>query len=263
VAEQDTTGFVQSSAGRLEFRAIPPRRAPRPTIVFLHDALGSVSTWRDFPDRVCAVTGAAGLVFSRSGHGRSSPRALPRPHTYLHDEATRVLPEVLGAQRVTRPIVIGHSDGATIALLYAASGMPRPEAVVAIAPHVFVEDLTVAGVRETAARFASSDLRHRLWRHHGEQTDSLFAAWTDVWLDPAFRTWNVESDLAASQSPTLLIQGADDEYGSAAQVERISSRLGARCQTIWLGGCGHFPHLERRDAVVAGIETFLQPLLAG
>lgn len=213
-----------------------------PTLVFLHEGLGSVSAWRDFPARLAAATGRAALVFSRAGYGRSPRKPGPWPVEFMHDEAESLALD-------PDSILIGHSDGASIALLYAAAHPVR--ALVLEAPHVFVEDKTVASIA-----LLGDDVRARLARHH-DHADETFAAWRDVWLRPAFRRWNIEPCLPHVHAPTLVIQGEDDEYGTVAQVDAIRRQLGAPCQTLLLPDCGHAPHRDQPDRTLAATTAFI------
>ena len=216
-----------------------------PTLVFLHEGLGSLSAWRDFPARLAAATGRAALVFSRAGYGRSPPKPGPWPVEFMHEEAAALALD-------EESILVGHSDGASIALLYAAAHPVR--ALVLEAPHVFVEDETVASI----ARLGD-DVRARLWRHH-DHADALFAAWRDVWLRPEFRRWNIEACLPRVRAPALVIQGEDDEYGTVAQVDAIREKLGAPCQTLLLPECGHAPHRDQPERTLAAMRAFVQSM---
>jgi pimeloyl-ACP methyl ester carboxylesterase len=234
---------VESPTGqRLEYAWLGPSPAQAPTIVFLHEGLGSLSTWRDFPEALCRRTGCGGLVYSRAGHGRSDPLQAAHSTRFMHDEALVVLPFLLDAFEIHRPILFGHSDGASIALIHAGSGLGNPMALALEAPHVFVEAFNLASIERLCERFATTDLQAKLARHHGDNTEALFRAWTGIWLDPGFRDWNIEQDAARVRCPTLLIQGLEDEYGTTAQVERIAGALGGACETLLLADCGHAPH---------------------
>jgi pimeloyl-ACP methyl ester carboxylesterase len=222
-----------------------------PTLVFLHEGLGSVSAWRDFPARVAAATGRAAIVFSRAGYGRSPMRPAPWPVTFMHEEA-RALEALLAGEGA--PILVGHSDGASIALLYAAEQPVR--ALVLEAPHVFVEDKTVASIAALGG-----DVAARLGKHHADAA-ATFAAWRGVWLDPAFRAWNIESCLARVTAPALLIQGEDDEYGTVAQLDAIEAQLGAPSQRLLLPACGHAPHRDQPARTLAAIAAFVQSITA-
>jgi pimeloyl-ACP methyl ester carboxylesterase len=228
---------------------------PAPRLVFLHEGLGCVGMWRDFPDRLAAATGLGGLVYSRRGHGASEPAPLPRPVRFMHDEAYEVLPALLAAERIEAPILVGHSDGGSIALLHAARFPVR--AVVALAPHVFVEDVSVASIARAAVAYRSGDLRARLERWHGANVDCAFWGWNQVWLDPAFRGWNIEAEVAEIAAPLLVIQGSADEYGTMAQVEAIRRRARGRVETLVLEGCGHNPARERPEETLAAIAAFV------
>jgi pimeloyl-ACP methyl ester carboxylesterase len=254
--------FVAVAGDRLEVRWLgpPPERAP--TLVFVHEGLGSVSTWRDFPARLAAATGCGALLYSRAGYGRSSPVPLPRPVSFMHREAV-VLSALLGALRITRPLLVGHSDGASIALLQAASGdPPRPLALVLEAPHVFTEAHGLASIAHIGAAYADGELRRRLARHHADP-DLAFHGWNRVWLDPAFRDWNIESALPRITAPLLLIQGTGDPYGTLDQLEAIRRGVSGRVQVLTLQGCGHAPHRERSAEVLAAAATFVQDVASG
>ena len=240
----------------------PEDGAAGPTLVFLHEGLGSIALWRDFPTRLCTALGLPGLVYDRWGHGQSEPLDRPRDLRYLHDEAERFLPEVLAEGGVTRPVLIGHSDGGTIALLFAARFPEVPAAVVTEAAHVFVEDLTVAGIQAAGRAFAETDLPTRLARYHGDKTESLFRAWHDRWLAPDFRAWNIEAEIAAVTCPVLVLQGEADQYGTPAQVEAIARGVTGPAETALLPGIGHAPHQEAADQVLALIAEFLRRRLA-
>jgi pimeloyl-ACP methyl ester carboxylesterase len=218
----------------------------------LHEGLGSVDLWRGFPDDLRAATGRRVVAFSRSGHGRSEPPAAPRRPAFFHHEALRVLPDLCARLDVTEPVLVGHSDGASIALIHAAH---HPvSGLVLLAPHVFVEQITVNAIRETREAFVGGDLRERLERYH-DDVDAAFWGWCDVWLDPSFAAWNLDAEAARVTAPTLVIQGADDPYGSLEQVDRIEARVPHARRLVVPGG--HSPHLEQRREVVAAISAFL------
>jgi len=214
------------------------------TLVFLHEGLGSVSAWREFPARLAEATGLGAFVFSRRGYGRSSPLAHPFTPSFMHDEA-RLLPAVLRAAGVGEAILVGHSDGASIALLHAASPPKSVKALLLEAPHVFVEECTVASIGRLRERSRDPELVERFRRHHGDNTVPLLAAWTGAWLDPAFRRWNIEASLPAIECPVLVIQGEDDEYGTLEQVRAIERGVTSRVETLVLPRCGHSPHRDR------------------
>ncbi|MGE0715178.1 MAG: alpha/beta fold hydrolase [Alphaproteobacteria bacterium] len=244
----------------LEYRWFGPRDTGGPVLVFLHEALGSAPLWRDVPAALAEATGLPAMAYSRRGFGGSDARTLPLPVDYLDVEADRALPAVLAALGIADPLLVGHSDGATIALMHA--GSPAGAAVVGVvaeAPHVFVEEETLAGVREALPVYRGG-LREKLMRHHGDQTDGVFSGWHDTWLSPAFRDWNVEHRLSHIRCPTLVIQGLDDQYGTPRQVEAIAARAAGPVETMLLPGCGHVPHRDRRDDVLAAITRFVRNL---
>jgi pimeloyl-ACP methyl ester carboxylesterase len=230
--------------------------AGRAPLVLLHEGLGSVGLWRGFPQALHEATGRRVLSFSRYGHGRSQPPPQPRTPAFFHTEALDVLPALLAALDAPRPILVGHSDGASIALIHA--GRHPVTALVLLAPHVFVEDVTVAAIRETREQYVGGDLRARMARHH-DDPDAAFWGWCDVWLDPAFRAWELDGDVARVRAPALLIQGADDPYGSLEQLDRIEAATAGAARRIVVGG-GHSPHLEHPERVVAAIGAFAAEL---
>jgi pimeloyl-ACP methyl ester carboxylesterase len=250
--------FVEVDGVRLEFRWHGPPPAAAATLVFLHEGLGSITQWRDFPAELCSRLGCGGLVYNRCGHGKSDALSAPRSVEFMHDEATSVLPRLLKIFEIQRPVLIGHSDGASIALIYAGS-VGDPCALVLEAPHVFVEDVTVTRIAELRDMYRTTDLRTRLARHHAN-VDSLFQYWTDVWLRPDFRGWNIESYLPHVMCPTLVIQGRQDEYGTDHQVSAVTSSLGGRCEGLMLDRCGHAPHIDQRARVADIVTQFIRHL---
>lgn len=249
--------IVRIDGYRLEHRWIGAAPGDRPTLVFLHEGLGSVSLWRDFPDAVCERSGCAGLVYSRAGHGTSDARVEARSSCFMHDDALVVLPRVLETAAVRDAILVGHSDGASIAIIATGMGAVAPRALILEAPHVFVEELTIDSIRRTASRYRSTDLRDRLARHHGANVDALFEDWTGVWLSPEFATWNIEACLKGIDRPTLVIQGEDDEYGTPEQVKAIERALGTNCDVLMLADCRHAPHVDQRAATEDAMVRFI------
>jgi pimeloyl-ACP methyl ester carboxylesterase len=232
-----------------------------PVIVFLHEGLGSVSMWRDFPEQLCRAAGRRGLVFSREGYGASTPRPHDQRWTpeFMHLQAREALPALLEAAQVQAPYVLfGHSDGGSIALIHAAAFPERVAGVIALAPHIFVEEVSVSSIAQTRETYLHTDLRQRLARHHAD-VDSAFWGWNDIWLDPAFRSWNIEALLPAIRCPVLAVQGQDDEYGSMAQVDGIAARV-PQAQLLKLPHCGHSPHRDRPDAVIESTCRFIERL---
>jgi pimeloyl-ACP methyl ester carboxylesterase len=250
--------FVSIDGVRLEFAWHGPAPADAPTLVFLHEGLGSITQWRDFPAALCSRTGCGALVYARRGHGRSDPLTGPRSVRFMHHEALTVLPRVLEVFEIRRPILVGHSDGASIALIYAGSGIASPLALALEAPHVFVEEITVTHIAEVRELYPGGDLRTKLARHHGTNVDTLFEYWTEIWLRPEFRGWNIEAYLPGIRCPVIVIQGKDDEYGTERQVETIASTLGDRCEGVMLGNCRHSPHIDQPAKVEELMARFLR-----
>jgi pimeloyl-ACP methyl ester carboxylesterase len=244
----------------LEARYTGPTPPTTPALVFLHEGLGSVSRWRDFPDQLSASTGLTALVYSRAGYGRSDPVPLPRPLDYMQHEGEHVLPEVLDRAGIREAILIGHSDGGSIALVHAATtGRTRTRALLLEAPHVFVEDLSVQNIDAIRARYLdpADDLRDRLAKHH-QHADVAFWGWNRAWLDPGFRAaFNLERYLEQIRCPTLLIQGTDDPYGTSAQLRAIERGIPARVETHELEACGHAPHRDRPERVLELMTRFI------
>ena len=250
---------VDGRAVAIEYAWIGASDSLAPLIVFLHEGLGSVAMWRNYPRQLCAAAGARGLVFSRPGYGRSTPRAPAEkwPVDFMHRQADDVLPAlfaVLGM--VDRPWLFGHSDGASIALLYAAAHPARVAGVIAVAPHVFVEEMGIRSLEAIRATYLTSTLRESLARYHADP-DSAFWGWNDVWLDPAFRAWNIEDRLPAIRCPLLAVQSDDDEYGTMAQLEGIARRVPhARLHKLRRGG--HSPHRTQPAALTEAVVAFLR-----
>ncbi len=256
--------FLSAGGHRLEYSLLHPE-APAsgaPTLVFLHEGLGSVALWKRFPGEVVAATGCPALVYSRYGYGKSDKLAAARKVDYMHREALDVLPEVLEQLGIGAPVLIGHSDGASIALIHAGSGKRPVRGVVAMAPHVFVEEITVKSIAEAGETFRSTDLAERLGRYH-DDVESTFRGWNDIWLHPDFLRWNIEDCLAGVRCPVLLIQGEDDQYGTTAQVEAVARQVSGPVQTLMLPDCAHSPHQSmQKDATVAAIAQFVRNLIA-
>ena len=244
--------FVDVGAERLEVLRIAPERTGT-TLVFLHEGLGSVAGWRGFPRALCDRLGAPGLVYSRRGYGRSTPLAESRATDYLHREAWDVLPALLDRCGVRRPLLVGHSDGGSIALLFAARF--DPIAIAIMAPHVFVEDVTIAGIVQARAAWDEGKLKDPLARVH-DDPDGAFFGWNDGWLNPAFRLWNIEAELPKIRCPVLAIQGYDDQYGTMEQLDRIARQV-PTARLMKLTDCGHAPQRDRPEAVMQAIAELI------
>jgi pimeloyl-ACP methyl ester carboxylesterase len=242
----------------LEAARIDARDPALPTIVMLHEGLGSVAHWKDFPRFLAEATGAGVFLYSRYGHGRSDALQEPRTVSYMHHESYVVLPEILRQAKIERPVVLGQSDGASIAILYAGMFPDSPAGLILEAPHVFVEDITIASITQAREIYQTTDLHERLAPYHAD-VDSTFWGWNNIWLDLSFRDWNIESCLESIQCPVLVVQGAQDEYGTIKQVEAIQRRIPG-ASAIVLDHCKHAPHREQRQATVEAITRFLRSL---
>ncbi len=257
-------GHLGIGTARLEFRRWGPDPSvatpEAPTLVLLHEGLGCVALWRDFPERLAAATGLGVLAYSRAGYGSSTPCALPRPLTYMHDEAREVLPEVLDAIGLRHGVLLGHSDGASIAAIYAGSRPdPRLRGLILIAPHFFTEPEGLAAIAEARQAYETGDLRDRLARYHGN-VEAAFRGWNQAWLDPGFESWDLREFLPGIAQPLLLIQGESDPYGSARQLETARDLAPGPSELRLLPDCGHAPHLERPEETLAAIRRFLSGL---
>jgi len=231
-----------------------PRPAGAPTLVLLHEGLGCVALWRDFPARLAERTGCGVFVYSRPGCGLSDPVPLPRSIDYMHEEAA-LLPRVLDAAGLEKCILVGHSDGASIAVIHAGSCQDfRVRALALMAPHFFVEPMTTASIAETKRAYEQGDLRRRLARYH-RHVDAAFYGWAEPWL--AFAGWNIEQELAHVRVPILILQGADDQYGSAAQIERARAAAYCPVEATLLERCAHSPHLDRPEATLDAVADFV------
>ena len=242
---------------QLELRKIAGSAAAAP-IVFLHEGLGSVSLWTqrgiDWPQQVCNATGRAGVVYSRRGYGQSDPTPGDLPADYMHREAGEVLPALLAALHIDKPVLIGHSDGATIALLYASRH--ALSACIALAPHVLVEKVAIQSIAEAKTAFESGGLRDRLARHHAD-VDGAFRQWNDVWLSEAFRSFDIREECSRITAPLLLIQGLNDEYGTLRQLDEIALSA-PHAERLHLPDCGHSPHRDQPEKTLEAVTGFLR-----
>jgi pimeloyl-ACP methyl ester carboxylesterase len=243
---------------RLETLWFPPEAESGPAIVMLHEGLGSIAHWKDFPRRLAERTGCGVLVYSRYGHGASGRLSEKRTVTYMHHEAQVVLPALLEQHGIASPVLLGHSDGASIALIFAGTFPDAPRALILEAPHVFVEDLTVESIARSKEAYLTTDLPQRLGRYHA-RVDDTFWGWNDIWLDPSFRSWNIEEYLPKIRCPVLLIQGEDDEYGTSRQLDAIRTRLPS-AETLILKQCGHSPHRDQSEASLERVADFIASL---
>ena len=252
---------------RIEHQWIGARDDAVPIIVFLHEGLGSLSQWQDFPARLCAAAGCSGLVYSRPGYGRSTPRGAHEAWgvDFLHQQAHQVLPALLATLRIdgrrNRPWLFGHSDGGSIALLYAAALPDRLAGAVVVAPHIRVEDLSVSSITKTRVAYVETDLRERLARHH-EDPDSAFWGWNNIWLHPPFKQWSIEREIESILCPLLAVQGVDDEYGTLEQIRGIARRL-PQTRLLEVTDCGHSVHRDQPDRLIAATTAFVSQHRSG
>ena len=254
------SGFVRACGHKLEYQLIPAHQINRPTLVLLHEGLGSISMWRDFPARLAAATGCRTLVYSRYGYGQSDVLEQPFKPDFMHHEAHEALPEVLAALEIENPVLVGHSDGGSIALLHAGIGDPVAGLVV-MAPHCFVEDISIRSIEAAKRTFETTDLSDRLAKHHRD-VRRTFYGWNDIWLDPEFRSWNIESCLSDIRCPILAIQGEDDEYGTMAQIEAVArhATTSSGVELLKLADCRHSAHKDQTLAVIDAIDRFVEML---
>jgi len=253
-----TEGFLQLRGIRLEYQWLGPPPERGPTLVFLHEGVGCVSSWGSFPERLINRTGLSGLVYSRAGYGKSDPAPLPRPTDFMDDEA-EVLARLLEQLEIQESILMGHSDGASIALICASrDDATSVRGLVLEAPHVFTEPSGLESIAEIAEVYRTTELRARLARHHGTNTDIAFWGWNDVWLHPDFRAWNIEVVLPAIRVPMLLIQGNEDQYGTWQQIEAIQRGAGGPVEVLAVRDCGHAPHREQAELTLGAMAEFIQ-----
>jgi pimeloyl-ACP methyl ester carboxylesterase len=254
---------VAVPGGRVEYRDIPgdlpgdlPGTADRAPLLFLHEGLGSVGLWRGFPERIAAATGRRAVAYSRLGHGWSDPPPAPRRPDFMDDEAARVVPALAAALGLDRPVLVGHSDGASIALLHAATA--DVTGLVVMAPHVCVEELGLAEIGRARRAYTEGDLRDRMARRHRDP-DAAFWNWNDVWLHPGFREWDITPRLAGITCPVLAVQGTADPYGSVRHVEAVRDAARGPVELLLLD-CGHAPHLEQPQRVESAVVAFIRAL---
>jgi len=250
--------FLNIRGHRLEFAWWGPQKASGPTLVFLHEGLGCLDLWRDFPRQLSEATGLGAFAYSRQGYGRSDPVELPRSLRYMHQEA-ELLPEILSAAGITEPLLIGHSDGASIAIIYAGGEQgPRMRGLILEAPHVFAEEFGLKTIAQLADEFRTTDLPEKLVRYHGENVQGAFWGWNRAWLDPGFRTWNLEQYLPRIRVPMLILQGLDDRYGTLKQIEAIQRQSGGPVEAQTLAACGHSPHRDQPRTVLEAMAGFIR-----
>ena len=258
IMKLDDVGLLPIGPQRLEYRMIGPRPGEAPTIVMLHEGLGCVGLWGDFPDRLQKATGCGVFVYSRAGYGQSSPVTLPRPLSYMHDEARDTLPKLLDAIGFHDGFLLGHSDGASIAAIYAGSHQDhRLRALVLIAPHFFTEEEGIASIVEARKNYETTDLRAKLARWHAD-VDNAFTGWNGAWLDPKFREWDITEFLAYIRIPILIVQGEGDQYGTVKQIEAAERECYCPVEVALLPGAKHSPQREAPDATLKAVSEFVK-----
>jgi pimeloyl-ACP methyl ester carboxylesterase len=255
---------VQTADCRLRVKRIEPESASlvkdRPALVFLHDALGCIERWKDFPETLCESLGCSGLIYDRRGYGGSDMFEGPWSVDYLEIESLTYLPELLNECDIDNAVLIGHSDGGTIALITAASRYNRVKGIVTEAAHIFVESITIQGIRRTVEAFETTSLKEKLAKYHKEHTRTIFFRWADRWLSPEFSQWNIQKDLYRITCPVFVLQGEDDDYGTAAQVEGIAHQVSGPVHVKLIPDCGHIPHFQAKDTVLSEMARFIKGL---
>lgn len=255
------TGSLRIGTSDLEYRFLGPAPDTAPTIVMLHEGLGSAGLWGDFPETLQAATGCGVFAYSRAGYGHSSPVTLPRPIDYMHIEALEVLPKLLDAIGFRRGLLLGHSDGASISAIYAGSHQDhRVQGIALIAPHFIVEDISVQSIAEIRTAYETAGLRQKLARWH-KDVDNAFYGWNSAWLDPKFRNWDISEYLAYIRVPVAVIQGEGDQYGTMRQVEIIREECYCPVDVTMLPAAGHSPHREAPEATLDAITQFASAVL--
>ena len=256
-------GSLRIGAADIEYRMLGPAPAASPTIVMLHEGLGSAALWGEFPEKLQAATGAGVFAYSRAGYGASTPVNLPRPIDYMHIEALEVLPQLLDAIGLQRGLLLGHSDGASIAAIYAGAHQDRRvQGVALIAPHFVVEDISVSSIADIKIAYETTNLKTKLARWHRD-VDNAFYGWNGAWLDPRFRDWDISQYLADIDVPVAIIQGADDQYGTIRQIEIARQRCRCPLDVTLIPAAGHQPHREAPDVTLTAIAGFANAVFAG
>ncbi len=259
---KEHTNFLRIAGKRLEIARYGPSPEDAPTLVFLHEGLGCVSMWRDFPARLAAATGCGALVYSRLGYGLSDPCSLPRPVRFMHDEGLQTLPGLIDAAGIRECILIGHSDGGSIAIIYAGGTPALPlRGLITEAAHVFCEKITLESIRNAGRAFKNGDLRSNLEKFHCANTDCAFWGWNGAWLHPDFVDWNLEQYLPGIRVPMLAIQGEEDEYGTSAQLDAIVRQAGKKVETLMLKNCNHCPHQQQEAKTFDAMRAFILSIL--
>lgn len=255
-------GFLVVEGKKLEYAWHGPNPKDALTLVFLHEGLGCVDLWRGFPAKVAEETGCGVLVYSRLGYGRSDPCPLPRPVGFMHEEGLRVLPRVIEAAGVREFVIIGHSDGGSIGIIY-AGGVTHPmlRGIATEAAHVFCEDITISSIEQARESYINGDLKTKLAKFHGSNTDCAFFGWNGVWLNPEFVKWNIEEYLPGIKVPLMAMQGEKDQYGTIAQIEAIQRQAGRGARVEIIAECGHSPHLEKEKTVLNLIKNFVADVM--
>lgn len=253
--------FITVHSHRISMKWIYGETSPvSPVLVFLHEGLGSITMWRDFPEQICTETGLTGVVYDRPGHGDSDPLPQHRTPGYLHDEALKYLPLFLEKNSIDKPLLIGHSDGGSIALLYAAHFPEKAIGIISEAAHVFLEDVSITGIQNAVDKYESANLKKGLIKFHGDKTDAVFYGWAQTWLSPEFRKWNIVDEIKNITAPSLIIQGEEDEYGTGKQVDAIVNNVRGESEKYIIPGCGHVPHFQARDLVTEKMIEFIKKL---
>ena len=258
------TIYVNAADCRFRVKTIHPHRLEhntfRPNLVFLHEGLGCIELWRDFPEKLCLSTGCSGLVYDRKGYGESEPFEDTWPSDYLHKEALIYLPALLKTVGVTDIVLIGHSDGGTIALMAASFYNNRIRGIITEAAHIFVEDITLSGIRRAVIDFETTVLKEKLSHYHKKNTEAIFYRWANRWLSSEFKSWNIEEYLIKITCPVLAIQGEDDEYGTPAQIEGIANLVSGPADVVLIPKCGHVPHFQAPKRVLGEMKQFISKI---
>lgn len=256
--------YVELKNTRLGMKRTPGKQAKTegPCLVFLHEGLGCIEMWKDFPDTLCAETGLPGVVYERKGYGRDAPDEGNWALDYLDTESREYLPALLEVLEIHQAVLIGHSDGGTIALLGAGYAPSRVLGVITEAAHVFVESVTISGIRDAVYAYENKNLKKALYRYHGNNTDRVFYRWANRWLSPEFSGWNIENRLSAIKCPLLILQGEKDEYATLKQVEAIEKGVSGPRESVVIPGCGHVPHKESPERVCTIIADYIQSMVS-